>query len=432
MHYLKITYGLLLCSTALCFSMNSFQKHARDTNTKSLIFADLPAEIKLHIFAYLFAHISQQLPEKLVPNTDLITEPIIITPYRILHNTVTLNRLKDYIQTSTPVDLPGILKPCTLRDACKVLITVAQTNKEFYHCLLHNRELLYNLVKQFYPNIPQDLDKALLYCAVHNNRPGVKLLLNAGANVNAQEPTYPFLIRDMWYTTGQCALVRKENYESELLNLPSLQNLVQHSQDTFSIITLLLAAGARTDLTTEQGATALMCAVCQRPEGMRLDSKSQDFIKRGYAHATALMLAAKLNKAHIVEILLQTNAAVDTKDAHGKNALMHAAVNNSLEALDILLTKATKEIINAQDKYGKTALMYAISNINNVMVKRLLDAGADTTLKNDEGQAALDLALKSVKDMDRGLCSHPKTREELGLYEDHEIVKLLMDQSLKA
>lgn len=54
-----------------------------------------------------------------------------------------------------------------------------------------------------------------------------------------------------------------------------------------------------------------------------------------------------------------------------------------------------KEYINYQDSLGYTALMYASMNGHMEIVKLLLENGADTSIKNNDGKTALILAFEN-------------------------------------
>ncbi|MEZ0224135.1 MAG: ankyrin repeat domain-containing protein [Alphaproteobacteria bacterium] len=76
----------------------------------------------------------------------------------------------------------------------------------------------------------------------------------------------------------------------------------------------------------------------------------------------------------------------------GLTALIHAVASGSLaeKAFPVLVSKGSD--INATDDQGWTALMYAAENGGKDMAIKLLDAGADTTLRNKGGCTAVHVA----------------------------------------
>ena len=60
----------------------------------------------------------------------------------------------------------------------------------------------------------------------------------------------------------------------------------------------------------------------------------------------------------------------------------------------MMLTKVLMSDINKQDKYGRTALHYATVQVLSDIVKYLIKAGADRTVKDKRGDTALEYALR--------------------------------------
>lgn len=114
----------------------------------------------------------------------------------------------------------------------------------------------------------------------------------------------------------------------------------------------------------------------------------------------ALYMAAAEGYQNIVIFLLQApeiNVNYKIPTAYfATSSLMQAAFHNDEEIVKILL--ATPDInINDQDKWGNTALMFAVSADHKNIIKLLLDAGADSSIKNRNGETAIDIASKEFK-----------------------------------
>ncbi len=116
---------------------------------------------------------------------------------------------------------------------------------------------------------------------------------------------------------------------------------------------------------------------------------------------TALTVAAALGQAASAKALLAAGADVNLTDALGDTPLHKAcfpptgkdlaAAANAKRAVALVLL-AAKPKLNQKDKQGWTPLMLAASVGDAALVKALLDAGADASLKLSSGKTALALA----------------------------------------
>ncbi|MEI0798509.1 ankyrin repeat domain-containing protein [Brachyspira intermedia] len=81
---------------------------------------------------------------------------------------------------------------------------------------------------------------------------------------------------------------------------------------------------------------------------------------------------------------------INTKDAYGINALMHALIFNNLESVEFLLENGAD--VNSIDYEYQTPLMYAVQKNNAEIVKLLISKGADINFKDARNRTALDIA----------------------------------------
>jgi ankyrin repeat protein len=106
----------------------------------------------------------------------------------------------------------------------------------------------------------------------------------------------------------------------------------------------------------------------------------------------AMLWAATCNNTDTMQTLLTMGANVNSAHYRGHKILASAAGAGSIEAVNLLIEKGA--IINAVDPWGKTALHYAIQKKRSFeLIKILLVAGADPSIKDANGRSPLDEAL---------------------------------------
>jgi len=111
-----------------------------------------------------------------------------------------------------------------------------------------------------------------------------------------------------------------------------------------------------------------------------------------------LMIACERNYDKIVQVLIQHGAIFD-KDSKGRNPLAIAAFCGCTEVVQYLLTlDIGKSQLNESDNHKCTPLWLAARTGNAKMVKLLVEAGADLTVKNVDDMTAQEVALKYKKD----------------------------------
>jgi uncharacterized protein len=127
-------------------------------------------------------------------------------------------------------------------------------------------------------------------------------------------------------------------------------------------------------------------------EDVRVDSNHRDSSRR-----TPLIDAAAIGGAAtpqerlaLEDALLQQGASVNATDAYGYSALMMAAARGDVELLRRLLEAGA--FVDAQAGDGRTALMLAAESLGErtECVRVLLQAGANRTLRDRNGQTAAD------------------------------------------
>lgn len=163
--------------------------------------------------------------------------------------------------------------------------------------------------------------------------------------------------------------------------------------DDAAIVAALLRRGLGSNLIEgERGDTGLILAL--REGSMKvfqvlLDAPDINLEAQTRNGDTALMIAAYKRNKPAVEALLAKDAQVNRP---GWTALHYAAAIGDNAIAQLLLDKYA--YIDAESPNKTTPMMMAAGAGHILMVKLLLDEGADATLKNDQGLTAIDFARK--------------------------------------
>lgn len=103
-----------------------------------------------------------------------------------------------------------------------------------------------------------------------------------------------------------------------------------------------------------------------------------------------LILAARQGRADVVDYLLKNKADLTLLDQYGNNALWAACFSDAVDCIQCLLQAGID--IDYQNPSGASALIYAASSGKQLVVERLLLAGANPLLTTQDDFSALDLA----------------------------------------
>ncbi|XP_071948207.1 poly [ADP-ribose] polymerase tankyrase-1-like [Antedon mediterranea] len=106
-------------------------------------------------------------------------------------------------------------------------------------------------------------------------------------------------------------------------------------------------------------------------------------------NSTPLHLAAGYNNVEVAEYLLESGADVNAQDKGGLIPLHNASSYGHVDIAALLIKHNT--CVNAQDRWNFTPLHEAAQKGRTQLCALLLAHGADPTMKNQEGQAPLDL-----------------------------------------
>ena len=251
------------------------------------------------------------------------------------------------------------------------------------------------------PNYTSTSETTPLILACANNSISIaKLLLDAGADVNAQ-------VTNKWNRTAlkvMCSLVAPKIDLVQLLvesgaqlDIPG-EEITSLSVATIrghtDIVQYLVSSGAPVDAPNEDGVTSLMCA-CRNNHfeiAHFLLTHGADPNIQDQNNTTALHSACYNQMTSGVELLLAHGADPNIRGINEATALIFACFKHSGCTMDpsipVLLLSAGADP-NAQNNDGSTALMIASRYGYKEGVSVLLNAGANVNIQNIFGATAL-------------------------------------------
>lgn len=217
-----------------------------------------------------------------------------------------------------------------------------------------------------------------LYAAVlhPNNSEVIKILVNAGANIN-QRSYYNLF-------PGRTPL-----YEAVLGGNYYIEN-----------VKTLIELGADPNIKTKAGETPLMMAV-RLKKNLMVEILKEAGADKNKLDEIELISFAEKGDLEKVKSLLNNDIDLNMQDVMGFTALIKASMNGHLEIVKKLVqnkvdfNKSTRitenrELSKEGDFFvfegGNTALHYAIKNNYTKIARLLIEAGADINLRNHEGR----------------------------------------------
>ena len=217
----------------------------------------------------------------------------------------------------------------------------------------------------------------LMYAAAFGNARQMKLLLESGADVNAQNT---FHATALIWAGGDAVKSRM---------------LIEH--------------GADINVRTQQGRTALMAAAKRNGNAdlvRLLLEKGADVKTPG---DTTLIPTAQSGDVEIMRLLIEGGADVNCISPRlGETPLMYAAASDNVEAVRLLLAKGANpnaalknmtRVIGGSILDGgvgkQTPLMWAAPTGSPELIRALIDAGANVNAQDIQGMSPLMLAVAS-------------------------------------
>ena len=278
----------------------------------------------------------------------------------------------------------------------------------------------------------------LMLAATKNATDVAKLLIKAGADVNAKDEddrsALIYAADDNAIELAQLLIKSgadmnaKDRYDRTALMKAAVKNELDFAR-------LLIKSGADVNARDEDDETALMKAARFSEDMTKLlIAEKADVNAKNNINQTALMFAVKYNAVDIAKMLikegvdienlkflLEAGADMYAKDKDGYTVLMAAAEGNAADTAKLFIEAGMD--VNAKmdskprplssgwigadwvDSYQMiddwTALMLAAYRNAADVARLLIKAGADVNTKTNEGKTALTLAFEAEADMNR-------------------------------
>ncbi|KAF4629167.1 hypothetical protein G7Y89_g8987 [Cudoniella acicularis] len=166
-----------------------------------------------------------------------------------------------------------------------------------------------------------------------------------------------------------------------------------------TVVELLLKHEANTEAEDENGRTPLLVALEKGHEEVAellLLGHANPNTPGGSQKSSPLHLAVQSGSERIVNLLLENKADIESTDAGGQPALIHAVKKDRGKIIKLLLD--AKANANARDGEGNTALHLATQRNSYEVVDLMLSHGAELESKDSINRTPLILALEIERD----------------------------------
>ena len=242
----------------------------------------------------------------------------------------------------------------------------------------------------------------------------INILLNAGADPNISD------------AKGNTCI---QNAVGKGCSKDALETIVNHRADVNAVnkkhatalmiacassnkdaINVLLDAGADPNITDGMGNTCIQIAVgngCSKDVLETIVNHGVDVNATNKKNVTALMIACEKGNANAINVLLNAGAHPNIIDANGNTCLHYAAYGDCIkDSLQTVINHGAE--VNATNAGYATAIMLACEKGNTDVINVLLNAGADPSIADADGDTWLHQAVRGgcSKEVLETLISH--------------------------
>jgi ankyrin repeat protein len=229
------------------------------------------------------------------------------------------------------------------------------------------------------------INQKLLVAASEMNVTAVRNLIERGVNINfANERGITPLHKAVFISDKamvESLLEYKPNVDLQTKDGRNTPLMLAAEKGNANILKLLLDNGANKKLKNRKGNTALDVAK---------DNKCRALLENHDTINQKLLVAASEKNVSAVRNLIERGADINYANESGTTAL-HKAVFISDETMVKALLEYKPKIDAQSEITHRTPLMLAAIQGNAIILKFLLDNGADKKLRNYQGKTALDM-----------------------------------------
>ncbi|ORX57786.1 ankyrin [Piromyces finnis] len=247
----------------------------------------------------------------------------------------------------------------------------------------NNSELL-KIILKYKMNILNEnsINDMLLNSCKAKNIEYLKLLIEKGADVNYRETNT--LITPLM----SLSIINKN------LKIKHMNAVI------YEMFKLLIDAGAYINERDVDGKTALMYILSTKKASTKLvkllvkhGAKINDFDYK--SNNSPLIYACIGNNRYVLKFLLESGADTSIVTKDGNQLIFHATMNECIFLTQYLIENKLVNDLNCVDANFETPLMHAVRKKNIILIKYLLDNGADINYINDKCESALSKLLSS-------------------------------------
>ena len=238
--------------------------------------------------------------------------------------------------------------------------------------------------------VKENLQTALILACQKGNTDVIQLLLNNGAQVNAEiSERFAIVEASKNGHTEAIKLLLKHGAKLQTALIEASRN--GHAE----VVKLLLEKGARVNVQDSNGRSALITA----SENSHIAVVRILFEHNALVNwqdndgQSALMLACQNGHIQIIKMLLGHDARINLQDNGGLSALMKASYSGHTQIAQLLIQNGA--FVNQQSSKGSSALYCASSSGHTEVVKLLLQHDSNSSLYDNNGRSALIIASRN-------------------------------------